>query len=277
MNKSENKSEWLMIIIISVLLLIGLLLWLCFDKTKEFGLNFFTEMIGSVVAIFIIDKLIKNREETKSIPQKLAAYEDVRLYTSRYIGFWIDAFRESVPEDDPETIEVFFSENGMSKILKYLYLDSQANVFPSRNWHNWIIDNAKKFQENGNKILDRYSYNLDPEAFGYLHQLAGSLFNECLLTLPSIYQFDTLEKIPRVRILASYSISPDKDFEAILGLIKWCNESYNQLIKYDSSIIKVSEYAPKKDKRMPPKCMIPVSILLTQNKEFLQFIKKSDR
>lgn len=271
MNEFIKKSEWLIILIISVLLLIGLVLWLCFDKTKEFGLNFFTEMLGSAVAIFIIDRLIKSREEARSIPQKLAAYEDVRLYTSRYIDFWIGAFRESVPEDDPETVEDFFSENGMSKILKYLYLDSEANVFPSRNWHNWIVDNAKKIQENGNKILDRYSYNLDPEAFGYLHQLTQSVFNTCLLTLPSTYQFDALEKIPRVRVLAYYSIPPDKDFEPILGLLNWCNKTYNQLKKYDASIIKVSEYAPIKDKIMPPKCMIPVSILMSQMKQWQQF------
>jgi len=273
MNEYIKKSEWPIILIIFVLLLIGLLLWLCFDETKDFGLNFFTEMLGSAVAIFIIDRLIKNREEVRSIPQKLAAYEDVRLYTSRYMTFWIDTFRDSVPENDPETIEDFFSENGMSKILQYLYLDSQANVLPSRKWYNWIIDKAKEFQENGNKILDRYSYNLDPEAFGYLHQLTESSFNSFLLMMPAICQTDALERTPRVRVLGNYSISPEKDYEAILGLLKWCNKAYNRLEKYDPSIKKVSEYAPMKDKKMPPKCMIPNSILIVQMEQWQKFIE----
>lgn len=260
MNGFEKKGERHILLIMSLFLLIGLILWLCFDKTKDFGLNIFTEMLGSALAIFVIDKLIKNREEARCITQKLAAYEDVRLYTSRYISFWINAFRESVPENDPETKEDFFSEKGMSKILQYLYLDSEANVFPPQKWHDWIIHNVKEFKENGNKILNRYSYNLDPEAFGYLHQLTESMFNSMLLMMPSNCQFDTIYKIPRVRVLASYSIPPDKDYEAILGLLKWCNKEYTQLEKYDHSIKKVTEYTPLKNKTMPPKCMISKDI-----------------
>ena len=45
-------------------------------------------MLGVAITVFVIDRLIQAREETKNIPQKLAAYEDVRLYASRYISFW---------------------------------------------------------------------------------------------------------------------------------------------------------------------------------------------
>ncbi|MCE2963492.1 MAG: hypothetical protein ACK5UE_06680 [Chitinophagales bacterium] len=82
--------------------------WLCYAKTEQFGLNFFTEMLGVAVTVFVIDRLIQNREETRSIPQKLAAYEDVWLYTSRYISFWTSVYRESVPEEEPQTFEAFF-------------------------------------------------------------------------------------------------------------------------------------------------------------------------
>jgi hypothetical protein len=270
------KSEKVIILTLSGLLLIGLLCWLCSKKTEQFGLNFFTEMLGVAVTVFVIDRLIQNREETRSIPQKLAAYEDVRLYTSRYINFWTSAYRESVPEEEPETIEAFFSENGMTKILNHLYMDSEPNVTPPRKWWDWIVQNAKEFKENGDKLLDRHSHNLDPIAFGYVHQLTESSFNHFLLMIPSIRQLDTTMKYTRVKVLASYSMAAQKeDYDAILGLIKWCNEQHSFLKKHSSSIKKVSEYYKDKNRKMPPKCMIPKEILEQHLKELNEFRQKN--
>ena len=259
------KNERLIILTLLGLLSIGLLCWLSSPTTEEFGLNFFTEMLGVAVTVFIIDRLIQNREERRNIPQKLAAYEDVRLYTSRYISFWTSAFRASVPEKEPESIEEFFSENGMTKILQYLYMDSEPNVTPPRKWWDWIVNNAKEFKDNGDKLLDRHSHNLDPVAFGYVHQITESSFNNILLLSPSIRQSDNSTNFPRVKILGSYSMQPPKeDFEAILGLVKWCNETYSNLNKYSDIIKKVTEYKPQKDRKMPPKCMIPNDVLKRQ-------------
>lgn len=270
------KSEKVIILTILCLLLIGLLCWMCSTKTEQFGLNFFTEMLGVAVTVFVIDRLIQNREETRSIPQKLAAYEDVRLYTSRYISFWTSAYRESVPEDEPETIEAFFSKIGMTKILNHLYMDSEPNVTPPRKWWDWIVHNAKEFKDNGDKLLDRHSHNLDPVAFGYVHQLTESMFNNVLLMSPSIRQSDISMKFPRVKVLGSYSMPPPKeDYEAILGLVKWCNEQYSILKKHSNSIKMVSEYYKDKNRIMPPKCMIPKEILEQQLKELNEFRQRN--
>jgi hypothetical protein len=270
------KSEKVIILTILALLLIGLLCWLGSTSTEQFGLNFFTEMLGVGVTVFVIDRLIQNREETRSIPQKLAAYEDVRLYASRYISFWTSAYRESVPEEEPETMESFFSESGMTKILNHLYMESEPNVTPPRKWWDWIVHNAKEFKENGDKILDRHTHNLDPIAFGYVHQLTESSFNNTLLMSPSIRQSDSLIQFPRVKVLESYSIAPQKeDYDAILGLIKWCNEQYSSLKKHSDSIKQVSEYYKDKNRKMPPKCMIPQEILEQQLKELNEFRQPS--
>lgn len=270
------KNENLIVLSLLGLLSIGLLCWICFPTTKDFGLNFFTEILGVAVTVFIIDRLIQNREERRSIPQKLAAYEDIRLYTSRYISFWINAYRESVPEQEPETIDDFFSENGMSKILTYLHMDSEPNVTPPRKWWDWIVHNANEFKNNGDKLLDRHSYNLDPIVFGYIHQLTESSFNNMLLLSPSIQQSDNILKFPRIKVLGSYAMSPLKeDYKAILGLVKWCDNTYPLLKKHNSSINKIIEYIPLKSKKMPPKCMIPQDILEQQINELNAFRKQN--
>lgn len=259
------KNEISLILTLILLVSIGLIFWFSSSKTEDFGLNFFTEMLGVVVTVLIIDRLIRKREESKNIPQKLAVYEDVRLYTSRYISFWTTTFRETVPEPDPTSIKDFFSDNGMTKILSNLHMDAEPNVFPARKWWDWIIQNAKEFKDRGDKILDRHSNNLEPIVFGHIHQLTESTFNNFLLNINAIRQSDQATNFPRVKVLASYSMKPpQEDFDAILGLIDWCEKSYTILKKYNKSILKVSEYNPIKDKKMPPKSMIPELVLNQQ-------------
>jgi hypothetical protein len=271
------KSDKVIILTILGFIFLGLFCWLGSKTTEDFGLNFFTEMLGVAITVFVIDRLIQNREERRSIPQKLAAYEDVRLYASRYISFWTTTYRDSVPEDTPETIELFFSDSGMKKILNHLYMDSEPNVTPSRTWWDWISYNAKEFKENGDKILDRHSHNLDPIAFGYVHQLSESSFNNMLLMSSSIRESDIQMNFPRVKVLGNYAMSPQKeDYEAILGLVKWCNDMYAKLKKYSNSIKKVSEYIPTKSSKTPPKCMIPQGILMHQIKELEEFRQQNN-
>ena len=69
----------------------------------------------------------------------------------------------------------------MTKIITYLYLESESKVLPPVEWWNWIIHNVNEFKENGNRILDRYSQSLGPIAFSHLHQLTESPFNRTLL------------------------------------------------------------------------------------------------
>ena len=159
----------------------GLILWLLFENTKDFGLNFFTEMLGVLVTALVIDKLLQGREKTRLLPQKMVVYEDVRLFVSRYVGFWTTTYRESVPKDDPKNIKEFFSESGMPQILEHLYMDSEPNVTPPKKWWDWIVHNAKEFSESGDKILDRHAHILEPKVYAQVHQLTESSFNKLLL------------------------------------------------------------------------------------------------
>jgi hypothetical protein len=93
---------------------------------------------------------------------------------------------------------------------------------------------------------------------------------------PSIRQTDIDMKYPRVEILGHYSMPPPKeDFDAILGLVKWCNETYLALKKHSNTIKKVSEYTTIDNRKMPPKCMIPAEILNQQLNELAEFRQRN--
>lgn len=216
--------------------------------------------------------LLRNREKEGLVPQRMAAYEDVRLFVSRYIGFWTTAFRDSVPEDDPGDLEGFFSESGMPKIFHNLYMDSEPDVSPPRPYWEWIVENVEEFSKIGDKVLARHELLLGPSVHAQIHQLTKCSFNRMLSLLPVHLNSDLKDGYPRIRILYSYSEPPVKeDFEAALGLFGWCETQYRQLRKKNPSIDRVAQYSPMGDKKYPPKCLIPESVLKEQAEVFDEF------
>ncbi len=90
----------------------------------------FTETLGILVTVILVDHLIKKREENRLLPQQASAYEDVRLLVSRIISFWADAYKETVPGPPPSSLSALLSKESFDKIGLNLNLDSQSHVYP---------------------------------------------------------------------------------------------------------------------------------------------------
>src|SRR4051812_9832473 len=83
---------------------ICLYLWRYSSRFTDFGLNAFTETLGIIFTIVVVDQLIKNQEFKKSLPLRAAAYEDVRMLVTRIVYFWKEAYEQSVPLATPKTV-----------------------------------------------------------------------------------------------------------------------------------------------------------------------------
>jgi hypothetical protein len=251
--------------ILFLFLLVGLILWGMDGKAEDFGLNFFTEILGVFITVLIVDQIVQKREEQKTLPHKLAAYEDVRLFVSRYLSFWLSTYKLSVAEKAPDNIRTFFSENGMGKIWNCLYLNSKPNVTPETTWWVHLPNSMKELQDLGDKILDRHSGHLDPEIYGELHHMTESSFLNVFKYMQSIKQSDLNSGFPRPNLLSSYSMQPQKqDYEAMIKLFEWCTKSYERISPHSPYLKKVSEYIPAADSGGTPRCMIPPEVLLKE-------------
>jgi hypothetical protein len=150
-----------------------LYLWLSSTgEVSNFGLNAFTETLGILVTVLIVDHLIKRQEELRSLPQKATAYEDVRLLTSRVVSFWADVYRSCVPEPSPPSVDAIFCEASFEKMRTNLNLDSQPNVTPARTWWDWVPQNLSDHKKRAETILERHNNVLDPKAYAYVHHIA---------------------------------------------------------------------------------------------------------
>lgn len=264
--------KYLLLIVSIFLILLWLVLW-SIDYTKDFWLNFFTEMLWVWITILFIDKITQYRKEIEEIPRILATYEDIRLYTSRYISFWVETFNICVPEKNPDTIDKFFSKDWMPKILNYLWLNSEPNVTPKRKWWDWIVTNAKEFIDSWDKILDRNWYLLEPKIYSNIHYITESTFIKVLSMIKNLRSSDLENWFKRVEVLKYYSTLPtDDDFKTILELYNRCEEVY---FKYNNNpnIKRVYQYTNTEYNEKNIKCKIPEEILEKQIIEFKESTK----
>jgi hypothetical protein len=269
----ENFS---IVIILLVFALLGYWIWQTNDTYSEFGQNFLSEMLGVLITILIINQLIVIREEKRKLPHRFAVYDDIRLFISNYMLFWQQAYQDSVPEEDPENIYTFFSEDGMGKIWDYLYLKAQPKSAIPCCWYEYMIESAIEFRAKGDKILTRHSKYLPPQVYRMIHQITEAHYLDVIVNMPKMKLYAESHNIPKINVLDSYAVirPNDKDYAAIIGIFEWCDNIYKELSTLDKSTAKVNNYFPKKKKVMPPHSMIPKDIFEKESELWMNYLKQ---
>lgn len=254
--------------ILGIITIACLLCWLCgTGAISDFGLNAFTETLGIAATVYIIDYIIARHDRRKLLPQKISAYEDVRLLTSRIISFWTEAYRLSVPDAPPKSIEELLSEESISKIRSLLHLDSEANITPKRQCWQWVDEALRDWKTRSEKILERHNHILDPQAYSSIHTLANDCMEPGLMH--GLRQSDVEFGFMRPKVLGNYTFFQRSYFEATLGLMKWCQKERSDMEKEGYlDLRKVIDTVHPWTPSTNPKCMIPRELLLRQIDEF---------
>lgn len=224
------RHRLLIVLLLCLLAATTLFMWLRMaGGVSDFGLNAFTETFGILVTVLIVDHLIRRQEELRSLPQKAAAYEDVRLLVSRIVSFWSDVYRASVPEASPASVRELFSEPAFEKMQRFLNMDAQPNVTPATTWWDWVPRSLADHRQRGETILERHNNVLDPNAYGLVHQIATEGIDPNLIR--SIKQSDDQMGFPRPHVLGSYWFLPETYCDAVVGLVDWCESQFEMLGK----------------------------------------------
>lgn len=130
-----TRHDKLIATAIGLVAMLFLALWLLGSgRLADFGLNGFTETLGIAFTVLLIDHLLGRREAARTLPQRLAAFEDVRLVVQRRITFWFQAYMLAVPDPLPTSVRELLSPRSIARIGSLLDMDSYANVTPRRNW-----------------------------------------------------------------------------------------------------------------------------------------------
>lgn len=205
---------------IAVVAALFLLLWLLAPgRLADFGLNGFTETLGIAFTVLLIDQLLRRREETRMLPQRLAAFEDVRLLAQRRITFWFQAYMAAVPGSLPTHVRELLSPQSIALLGGHLDMDSHPNVTPRRTWWQYLPEDLESFRVSAERTLERYNAILEPKTFLCIHRLLNTTLEPWLPL--GILQSDQEVGFPRPRLLGNYSPVMPEHFTVLLELIDW--------------------------------------------------------
>jgi hypothetical protein len=241
----------------------------------DFGLNAFTEILGIILTVVFVDQLIRQQELRRTLPLQAAAYEDIRLLTTRVIRFWEDAFSQAVPrpasseliqfweatykkpisQPVPRTVEQLLSIETIDVIRIYLDLDSQPNVTPQRTWWEWLPEQEQDFRARSERILQRHMGMLDPQTYALIHQFISSVdFNPNIRTKR---KSDQELGYPRPQNLGSYWTTNSEALNTVIKLNEWCIETKQFLEKQGMSGLLNPVFTLNSfDENPLPKCMM---------------------
>lgn len=272
---SENFAIILILILFAAF---GYWIWQTTTNFKDFGQNFLSEMLGVLITILIINQLIVIREEKRKIPHKFVVYEDLRTFLSNFLLFWKKSYKASVPEDEPENIYLFFSENGMGKIWRYLYIKAKVKDNPSLNWGEFITEKTNELKQQAEKILLRHSQHLPPHIYRMIHSLVESRFIHVLINIPTTLKYLEKNNNPRTNTLESVAmVQPtDREYSSLIALYEWCNDLYSELKFFDKTLETLIEYKPRKLNSKIPYAIIPDFISEKEQDEWKIFDTNHD-
>lgn len=196
---------------------------------ENFFLNFSTELLGIIITVVIIERLLAHQRYIEQLPIKKAMYRDIQLLMSNLISLWESAYRASVKEKDPNSIEELFSQETFSKIGSSLDLTKNANTAPPSNWLYYIATHKKFFYRHANSILDRYMIYLEPQLCNDFSDFINNFLFKMEL-IPIFYRYK-LDNGPVQTYLGAYFQPKDEDLKPILNICQWCIKTKEELEK----------------------------------------------
>jgi len=240
LKKIASKKYWLVITFFIILGISGL----CWYFFPDFGLNFFTEMLGAGITIFILNVLIILRIDYENIPLKLAEYKDVSKFIFEYLNFWVDIYKIGFPNDKISKFSDLFSQDAMSKILLKLDFNSDVNDFPlnvlyPQKIHELFIEKIRNIENRGNILLNRYSNSFEPNVFNSIHQLTDSNWHQHLFKMSWLFSNANPQKGLINNLSSELFVKiniKEEDIEAVKSLYNWCCSQFEILKEHDNSI-----------------------------------------
>lgn len=163
----------------------GLVLYLL-PPTRDFGVNFLTEMSGVWITVFLINKIIERRERERRVAIDLRIYREVQSIIASFYSIWkhlawkyspgsniateadleaiyptvvkaarlTDSF-EVVSIHDPESWKLFFHHRSVAQCFENYYVTVQDEI---------------------RSTIDNFKIHIEPELLGILLEITESAY-----------------------------------------------------------------------------------------------------
>jgi hypothetical protein len=218
-------------------------------------LGLYTVVIGISSAIsIVVNRKIAAEEESRKTPLRLAAYEDISVFINRLMGLFVELHKQSAPNEAPDELNDFFTEEQMNIIYQSLNLNGKANVTPEQNWWTYLAYESKNICDYGEKVLIRHAGHVEPEVYNLVHHLAESPELSTMQMLPRLKNMPLRQNFPPV--LSANAVMPSKEFLSnMINLLNWCVELKRMHSSTKINMRGLFVYTQNIDRKLPPDSM----------------------
>jgi hypothetical protein len=143
-------------------------------NTSALFLNLATDGFTVLITIFVVEKILDHYRKEASAGTRFVAYREVCWINNRFLAFWEEVLVHSI--DCGGTIDSPFSNNSIAAIYRSLDLQSEAPVYPSAKWIDYIDQVGARQKRDIENVLMRYSTFLPDNIVERLGNLEHALF-----------------------------------------------------------------------------------------------------
>ncbi len=153
------------------------------EGPRGFALNLATEIVGILLTVGLIDAVLRRREEQERERYRSLALRQLWRPLSRHAELLFNIYKASVerkPEREISQVSDLFDEDYFEQVAR---LDAAADGPGVRGiggdavpWYEWINQEAKRFKDDLERVVDKYAMYLDIDTIDAAERLIDSSF-----------------------------------------------------------------------------------------------------
>jgi hypothetical protein len=206
LNSFNLKTSYVVLILLT-LILSAFSAYLFFTLGELWLSGYLTNLgagiIGSLIVIFLIDRIIEQNKEKERAKMQKIAFQRLRGPILQHVIMFVDIFKASSqnkPQQNPANYEDVFKDYYFQEMV-FLDFSKDSGIAPARNWFKRIDSEMIFFRRKVEQTIDTYGAFLDVSTIETLEKMINSPFMRTMLNIKAIQRHDKDRGIIRVYTL----------------------------------------------------------------------------
>jgi hypothetical protein len=210
------------------------------DWLRDGSLNVGTEVFGILLTVFLIDAVIRRKEERERNRVRQIAFQQLRIPLLHQLIILHGMYKASVlhpPEKRPTEVKELFDDNYFVEIA---FLDL-SKVAPARNrniagllqWMDYLKQESDKFKSALGRTIDKYAVFLDARTVELSEKMINSHFLWYIEGVTIVRDVEVKEKRKRTYLLSDSGADFAREYTSYFSEFV---EIYNAVVPADQKI-----------------------------------------
>jgi hypothetical protein len=241
-----------LIVVFTISTLVGLSLY-AYPHTRDFGVNFITELVSVWVTVFLVNRIIEKRERKRRLSIDQRILKETSSIIASYFSIWKHLVWRYFPEAKINSEQDLLAR--YEDILNAAHLSEKfevVSIHDPESWklffHNRTIKECfenyyEALQGDIRSLIDNFKIHLEPELLGYLLEMNESKY---LREVNSVFRNDEADVLNEfgqdINKLSSYISNDKTHFNKIRELSLYCVGLNDRISEFADSDLKLYNF-----------------------------------